>query len=90
MRRENGGRHWVDNNTLGERARFKYFRTGMHSETGAEIIASNLRIDPLKAQDKGTYRCRVDFKEAPTKNTKIDLKLISESSACGPSDRRAL
>ena len=39
-------------------------------------IASSLTIDALIPEDTGFYRCRVDFKEAPTKNTKIHLKLI--------------
>ena len=40
---------------------------------------SSLGIDPLRPEDGGVYRCRVDFREAPTKNTKIDLQLISKS-----------
>ena len=48
----------------------------MRSKTGATQIASSLTIDALIPEDTGFYRCRVDFKEAPTKNTKIHLKLI--------------
>ena len=70
------GRHWKDNRTLGNRAFFHYKETGMRSETGAMQIASFLVIDSLRPEDNGFYRCRVDFKEAPTKNTKINLKLI--------------
>jgi len=73
------GRHWRDNTTLGHRAIFSFAKTGMRSETNAPIIASTLKIQPLKPEDGGVYRCRVDFKEAPTKNTKIDLQLIIPS-----------
>ena len=78
--RGTGGKHWSDNNTLGQRAFFAFSKTGMRSETNAPIIASKLKINPLRPEDGGTYRCRVDFKEAPTKNTKINLELISECS----------
>ena len=76
--REGGGRHWYANKTVGSRAHFTFRKTGMYSETGASVIASNLKIDPLRPEDKGIYRCRVDFQEAPTKNTKIDLRLIGK------------
>ena len=72
------GRHWYANKTVGSRAHFTFDKTGMYSETGASVIASNLKIDPLRPEDKGIYRCRVDFQEAPTKNTKIDLRLIGK------------
>ena len=76
MRQKEKGRHWKDNRTLGNRAFFHFKETGMRSETGAMQIASSLTIDALIPEDTGFYRCRVDFKEAPTKNTKIHLKLI--------------
>ena len=76
MRQKEKGRHWKDNRTLGNRAFFHYKETGMRSETGAMQIASSLTIDGLIPEDTGFYRCRVDFKEAPTKNTKIHLRLI--------------
>nr|XP_040582154.1 uncharacterized protein LOC121130481 [Lepeophtheirus salmonis] len=73
---ENGGHHWVDNRTLGPRGHFSFHETGSYSETGAPLIASFLEIEPLVIEDRGTYRCRVDFREAPTKNTRIKLNLI--------------
>jgi len=73
------GRHWVDNSTLGNRAYFQFRETGTQSETGAKVIASILAIDPLVYRDRGNYRCRVDFKEAPTKNTRIHLSLIGKN-----------
>ena len=77
--RQKGGKHWKDNRTLGNRAFFHYKETGMRSETGAMQIASFLTIEALRPEDTGFYRCRVDFKEAPTKNTKIHLNLIGRT-----------
>lgn len=75
LRKGEDGRHWRDNRTLGNRAFFQFSETGMRSDTGAKEIKSHLIIDPVILQDKGVYRCRVDFKEAPTKNTKIRMNL---------------
>ena len=55
---------------------FHFGETGEKSETGAQVIASFLNIERLVMEDRGTYRCRVDFLEAPTKNTRIKLNLI--------------
>ncbi|TRY71663.1 hypothetical protein TCAL_04738 [Tigriopus californicus] len=76
MRQGENGRHWRDNGTLGNRAYFKFYETGMFSETGAPMIHSFLGIEPLQVQDRGIFRCRVDFREAPTRNTRIKLNLI--------------
>ena len=50
------GRHWRANRTVGERAHFKFYETGMFSETGAPVIDSYLAVGPLKLEDKGVYR----------------------------------
>lgn len=76
MRQGENGRHWRDNGTLGNRAYFKFYETGMFSETGAPMIHSYLGIEPLQVKDRGIFRCRVDFREAPTRNTRIKLNLI--------------
>ena len=47
-------------------------------------IASFLTIEALRPEDTGFYRCRVDFKEAPTKNTKIHLNLIGKKIIFSP------
>jgi len=60
------GRHWNDGINLGARARF---------EENAKPFPL-LWIEDLRESDQGTYRCRVDFKQAPTKNVKINLKVI--------------
>ena len=59
------GRHWNDG-SLGARARF---------EEKAQPLPL-LWIEDLRDQDQGTYRCRVDFRHAPTQNFQINLQVI--------------
>ena len=59
------GRHWNDG-SLGARARF---------EERARP-SPLLWIEDLKDEDEGIYRCRVDFKHAPTQNFQINLQVI--------------
>ena len=75
-----GGRHWRDQDVLGGggRARFEFRDTGMRSETGAAVVRASLVLQPLVEGDGGVYRCRVDFREAPTRNTRIELHLIGD------------
>ncbi|XP_021945130.1 nephrin isoform X2 [Folsomia candida] len=37
---------------------------------------AHLSIQDLQAKDEGIYRCRVDFKNTPTRNLKINLTII--------------
>ena len=61
------GRHWNDG-SLGARARF---------EEKARPLPL-LWIEDLRDEDEGIYRCRVDFKHAPTQNFQINLQVIGE------------
>ncbi|KAG5322004.1 NCAM2 protein, partial [Acromyrmex heyeri] len=58
-------RLWSDPYVFGERAVMK-----------TDIKPAELEIDPLESTDGGVYRCRVDFKNSPTKNQKINLTVI--------------
>jgi len=60
-------RLWSDPYVFGERAVMK-----------TDVKPAELEIDPLEFTDGGVYRCRVDFKNSPTKNQKINLTVIGE------------
>ena len=66
---ENGQR-WSDNERgFGSRARF-HWRDG----------PAYLHIEKIHALEAGVYRCRVDFKTAPTRNSLLNLTVVSEYS----------
>ena len=60
-----GGTVWSDENFLGPRAQFR-----------PETYPALLRIHEIGVADAGLYRCRVDFNEAATRNTIINLTVI--------------
>ncbi|XP_024935919.1 hemicentin-1 isoform X2 [Cephus cinctus] len=56
---------WSDPEVFGDRASMKM-----------NVKPAELEIEDLKAKDVGLYRCRVDFRNSPTKNQKINLTVI--------------
>ncbi|KYN36898.1 Neural cell adhesion molecule 2 [Trachymyrmex septentrionalis] len=58
-------RLWSDPYVFGERAVMK-----------TDVKPAELEINPLEFTDGGVYRCRVDFKNSPTKNQEINLTVI--------------
>ena len=58
------GKHWYDDLNLGGRAFF-----------GGENKSSFLSIENLKDSDRGAYRCRVDFKQAPSRIYKLPFEV---------------
>ena len=64
---ENGQR-WSDNERgFGSRARF-HWRDG----------PAYLHIEKIHALEAGVYRCRVDFKTTSTRNSLLNLTVVSE------------
>ncbi|CAH2095619.1 unnamed protein product [Euphydryas editha] len=57
--------HWSDPLAFGKRAHFITMSR-----------PSSLTVDAVQLDDEGVYRCRVDFKNSPTRNFQIRLNVI--------------
>ena len=63
----NLGARWSDQTEFGPRAYFQL------SSSPAE-----LRVEDIQEAEAGIYRCRVDYRNSPTKNVKLNLTIIGE------------
>jgi len=71
-RKVNMGRHWWDERRFGKRAHFLL--------ASANRVA-RLQISNVSRSDAGHYRCRVDYRNAPTRNFKYHLIVVEPPSA---------
>lgn len=58
---------WSDESVFASRAYFL-----------PERRPAELGVDRVKASDQGVYRCRVDFKQAQTRNSRVNLTVIGK------------
>ena len=62
----NMGSRWSDEFMFGDRAYFDL--------SGPAALV----VEDIRASEAGVYRCRVDFKSAPTRNTLVNVTLLGE------------
>lgn len=67
--------HWSDDHVLGKK-RAMFFMAPPPVSSSQESLLSVLKIRGIRDSDRGLYRCRVDFKAAPTRNTRANLTVI--------------
>lgn len=62
---------WSSPTVFGQRA---FFSTANHP--------AQLKVEGILQSDEGMYRCRVDFRNSPTRNLKINLTVIGKFYFC--------
>ncbi|KAL3285911.1 hypothetical protein HHI36_000429, partial [Cryptolaemus montrouzieri] len=65
-RQTNNAKLWSSPNAFGPRAFFQ-----------ATTTPAFLFIDHIELADEGIYRCRVDFKNSPTRNSRVNFTVIA-------------
>ncbi|XP_033218244.1 protein turtle homolog B [Belonocnema kinseyi] len=62
--------HWAVTNELGQRTHFQV----------ADGHRARLKVNNVKFNDQGVFRCRVDFVNSPTRNFRVNLTLVEQPS----------
>ena len=77
---ENGKRWSDEERGFGKRAYLEVQKDSINqvSEDRTKAILSYLHIQDIHANEAGLYKCRVDFKTAPTKNYYMNLSVIGK------------
>ncbi|CAG7817926.1 unnamed protein product, partial [Allacma fusca] len=60
-----GAKRWSADVPFGKRA---------HFQTSSEV--AKLAVEDSKLSDQGIYRCRVDFRNSPSRETRLNLTII--------------
>ena len=77
------GGHWSSDAVLGQRATFQWpanasSESSLPSKVVGEAATAGLLLSPITESDQSAYRCRLDYKEAQTRNLLISLSIIGE------------
>merc|ERR1719342_2047391 len=70
----NAGKHWSAEPTFGFGQRANFRVPAAESNTA-------LVIKDVSLMDEGVYRCRVDYRNSPTRNMKLNLTVVEEPHA---------
>jgi len=65
----NSARHWSSSLIFGTRAHFR-------TVTEPAVLV----IENVKLADEGVYRCRIDFRNSPTRNFRFNLTILGMSN----------